>query len=183
MRYRRDVESSVFDPPGRTDRKRPPSARRASRENDSNAIDHPAAKPTPRVNFIQRNVAGASCTKSRQKVRGSVTRKERVLNSIHATGSIPRAVSQWRAEKLAERNASPEARCPPGMRLMSEDEKIESIASLNAQKEEIEESLARRPLRLESQTLMRRFKEMEDQLDEIDRGAEKLKKKYVFVPQ
>jgi hypothetical protein len=106
-----------------------------------------------------------------------------VLNSVHPPGSIPRAVSQWRADILAEKNIPAEAKCPPGMRLMSEDEKIESIAALNLQKEEIEENLARRPLNVESQTLMRKFKEMENQLDEIEQEAEKLKKKYVFVPQ
>jgi hypothetical protein len=136
-----------------------------------------------RSTIVRRNIAGASRAKSRQKVRASASRREQVLSSIHAPGSIPRAVWQWRADMLAEKNTPPEARCPPGMRLMSEDEKTESIASLNAQREEIEEGLARRPLIVESQTLMRRFKEMEDQLDEIDQGAEKLKKKYVFVPQ
>jgi hypothetical protein len=68
------------------------------------------------------------------------------------------------------------------MRLLTDDEKRESIQELNDQKEDIIARLSRMPLKLESPTLIREKKMMEVELDEIEKSIDQLTKKYVFVP-
>ena len=73
--------------------------------------------------------------------------------------------------------------CPPGMRLLSEEEKAIAIDDLTEQKQEIESTLGRAPLRIESPQLQRQQRMLEQQLIDIESSLEQLKKKYVFVPE
>jgi hypothetical protein len=131
---------------------------------------------------MQRNISGAGDQKSRAKPEHVLSPKERAIAARHAPGEIPQYL-EVRKTVLQSVNEPPSTQgCPPGTRLLSEEEKAESIQDLTDQKEEITARLARLPLRLESPSLIREKKMMELELDEIEKSIEQLKKKYVFVP-
>jgi hypothetical protein len=79
-------------------------------------------------------------------------------------------------EIIAGKMPRKESACPPGMRLLSEEEKLDSLKALGNCKEEIDETLGHAPLRIESQVLIKQ------ELQDIDRSMEQLKRKSVFVP-
>jgi hypothetical protein len=180
LRYRKQLGSMAFgqQPPAKAKKA---AARTPLAEN----VQPPAAerKATPRIDFVRRNVDLAARTKSRQKVKPSPSRKELILNACRQPGEIPETIAQRKRDMIAAKNPPKEQRCPPGCRMLSEEEKLESLENLQAQKAEIEEVLGHAPLRIESQSLLRQQREMEQQLRDIEHSMDQLKKKYVFVPE
>ena len=136
----------------------------------------------PRIDFIQRNIEQASNQKSRVKGAKPLNRKERIVNQKHAPGEIP--YHSQRSFGMDKSNCFEDGTvCPPGMRLMSDEEKAIAIDDLTDQKLEIESTLGRAPLRIESPQLLRQQRMLEQQLQDIESSLEQLKKKYVFVPE
>jgi hypothetical protein len=185
LRYRKDLNSSVFGAaPGKPKKKKSLGTKREPTENvqEQPASSHDR-KPTRRIDFVKRNIDDAAYSRNRQKVKPGVTRKEAVLNAVHEPGSIPRGVSDRKREILEAKMPRKESDCPPGMKMLSEEEKLESLEALGHRKEEIEETLGHAPLRIESQSLIRQHRELEQELQDIDRSIDQLKRKYVFVPE
>jgi hypothetical protein len=191
LRYQRQLGSRVFPKAGPKLTGPKPLRKHKITENGEN---HPAEaqeevvvplseRSAPRINFIQRNIQAAAASKSRQKVQRSVSKKELLVGATHQAGTIPRYVSERKEQMEKETNTPREAHPPPGMRLLSEDEKTAAMSNLGAQKDEIEQTLARAPLVIESQTLLRKHRQMEEQLKELDHSVDQLKRKYVFVPE
>jgi hypothetical protein len=191
LRYQKQLGSRVFPKAGPKLTGPRPLRKHKATENAENPPPEIGEEPvvplsersTPRINFIQRNIQTASVSKSRQKVQRSISKKEVVIGATHQAGAIPRYVSERKEQMEREKNTPREARPPAGMRLLSEDEKAKAMSNLGAQKDEIEQVLARAPLVIESQTLLRKHREMEEQLKELDHSVEQLKRKYVFVPE
>jgi hypothetical protein len=157
------MKSSVFG-------EQKPKARKLVAKKPTPETTEPDAEPktarknASRVNFVRRNIDGAACSRNRQKVVPSVSRKEAILNAVHEPGTIPSAVSQRRKDLIARKVPPNESDCQAGMRLLSDEEK------------EIE-------TRIESQTLIRRHRELEQEFQDIDRSMDQLKRKYVFGPE
>ena len=138
----------------------------------------------PRIDFIQRNIEQASNQKSRAKGPKVINHKEKVVNRKHAPGEIPDYYSQRALDMEKSSHCYEDGSvCPPGMRLLSEEEKAIAIDDLTEQKQEIESTLGRAPLRIESPQLQRQQRMLEQQLIDIESSLEQLKKKYVFVPE
>jgi hypothetical protein len=181
LRYRKDLNSSVFGAGPAKPKKRKAAA--VKREPASEVPVQATPKPIPRIDFVKRNIDDAAYSRNRQKVVPCVSKKETVVNAIHEPGSIPRGVANRKREILAAKMPRKESECPEGMRMLSEDEKLESLDALGNRKEEIEETLGHAPLRIESQSLIRQHRELEQELQDIDRSMDQLKRKYVFVPE
>ncbi|KAK8890908.1 hypothetical protein M9Y10_028108 [Tritrichomonas musculus] len=144
----------------------------------------PKAYGAPRIDFIQRNIEQASNQKSRAKGPKVINHKEKVVNRKHAPGEIPDYYSQRALDMEKSSHCYEDGSvCPPGMRLLSEEEKAIAIDDLTEQKQEIESTLGRAPLRIESPQLQRQQRMLEQQLIDIESSLEQLKKKYVFVPE
>ena len=137
----------------------------------------------PRIDFIQRNIEQASNQKSRVKGIRPLNHKEKIVNQRHAPGEIPYQSSQQSLNKDKTIRYEDGTVCPPGMRLMSDEEKYIAIDDLTDQKQEIESTLGRAPLRIESPQMLRQQRMLEQQLQDIESSLEQLKKKYVFVPE
>eukprot|EP00798_Chlamydomonas_sp_ICE-L_P005389 gene5389-5611_t len=72
-------------------------------------------------------------------------------------------------ERMEEEQRSKEAaNVPPGMRLMAEEERVETLSILKRNKEEIEKSLWALPLRIETPGQIRRKAELDLRLQEIE---------------
>lgn len=101
----------------------------------------------------------------------------------HQLGARPAYMEQRKAEIAAKNKPPEESNCPPGMKELTQQEKAEALDSLRYQKEEIEATLAKAPLRIESPQLLRQKKDLEQQLSEIEHSIQQLQKKHVFVPE
>lgn len=143
----------------------------------------PNAYGEPRIDFIQRNIDQASNQKSRVKGVKPLNRKEIIVNQKHAPGEIPFQSSHSSLNTDKTIRYEDGTVCPPGMRLMSDEEKAIAIDDLTDQKQEIELTLGRAPLRIESPQMLRQQRMLEQQLQDIEASLEQLKKKYVFVPE
>lgn len=136
----------------------------------------------PRLDFIQRNIDGASNQKSRAHPPKKMTYKESIVDARHAPGEIPKSITNRKEEISREHQPPPEAKCPRGMRMMTDEEKNDAIAGLTERKEEIEATLGHAPLRIESPQLIRQKRILEQELGDIESSLAQLKKKFVFVP-
>jgi hypothetical protein len=136
----------------------------------------------PRIDFIQRNIDGASGQKSRAKPAHVPTAKERAADARHAPGEVPRYLQARKDAIRGDDRLAPKSQYPPGMRLLSDEEKADAVQGLTEQKEELTARLARMPLRVEGPTALREKRLVEAELDEIDKSIAQLGKKYVFVP-
>ncbi|OHS93813.1 TonB [Tritrichomonas foetus] len=190
LRYRKELQSAgvkkkttIGAKPKKADPKPPAEPINKIDITHSAPKEIPKAYGAPRIDFVQRNIDQAANQKSRAKVDKGPNRKERIVGRTHAPGEIPRYYTQRAYEMDSSKYESNEPQCPPGMRLLSEEEKEEAILDLTEQKLEIESTLGRAPLRIESPQLQRQQRMLEQQLKDIESSLEQLKKKYVFVPE
>jgi hypothetical protein len=183
LRYRKDLNSVAFGQPKSARVAKKPGKKVPPTEIENEPTTMNAARKPPRIDFIQRNIDSASSSRSRLKKKIPTSSKEAILDAVHKPGSIPRYVSARKEAILVEKNTPQEAKCLPGTRLLTEAEKLDSLETLTEQKAEIEEILAHAPLHIESQTLLRHHRQMEDQLTQIEKSIEQLNRRYVFVPE
>lgn len=137
-------------------------------------------KAEPRIDFIQRNIEEAADAKTRAHKPKPGPKK---YENAHKPGEIPKFITRRKEEIEAEHAPIPESKCPPGMRLLSDEEKMDAILNLKEQKEAIEAQLAKAPLRIESPQLLRQKRMLEQELTDIDASIDQLSRQYVFVPE
>ena len=185
LRYRKQLSSVAFGGTGVRKSVKRQLAPKTEAENhvENVANQKPEKRQKPRIDFIQRNIDTAANAPSRQKRVEPISRKQALIDSTHVPGAIPRYVAERNERLEIERSTPKEARCPPGMRMLSEQEKMDAISNLNSQKAEIERTLGHAPLRIESHAMQKHQRELEQQLNEIERSLEQLNRKYVFVPE
>lgn len=70
---------------------------------------------------------------------------------------------------------------PPGMRLLTDDERKETLAALDAQEREIHALLLRIPLRVDTPTMARRKQTLEERLREVEANRELFGKPRVLI--
>jgi hypothetical protein len=177
LRYRKELNSSIFPMAHKALRKNRISAQESFTESESD-VPTDAKKP-PRLDFIQRNIDHAAHSKSRQKVAPEPSKKQLIVDAVHRPGRIPKASR----EKAKPSQAAQPIRCPPGTRLLSEAQKAEAIASLEGQKQDLEEVLGHSSLHVEGQARIKRQREMENELRGIERSLDQLNREFVFVPE
>lgn len=74
-----------------------------------------------------------------------------------------------------------ESKYPKGTRLLSEEERISTLESLNLKKKKLEEELFKMPITMKTMSLQNRKAELEKQLDEVDAAINQFSKKKVFI--
>lgn len=99
-------------------------------------------------------------------------------------GKVPKYLEE-RKELLAEAKAREEARaadgCPPGMHLMPEEERLETLHVLQASKDEVKQQIFRLPLVIETAGQVRRKNALEAKLKEIEDAIAIFDRPHVFV--
>lgn len=179
LRYRKELGSSHF---------RKQNIRKSHKNVKPKVQESPEPIPQtprspPRIDFIQRNIDTASTARSRQPNPSPISRKQCIIDATHELGTIPDYVTDRKIAIEIENSIPDEARCPPGKRLMTEEEKISIIRDLLIQKYNIEQKLAHEPLKMNTLAQLRQHEAMEQRLEEIDTAVEYLKHKYVFVSE
>jgi hypothetical protein len=89
--------------------------------------------------------------------------------------------ARWAAEEKEERRRRPDPNCPPGMCLMSEEERCDTLDTLQASKNESLVQLRHLPFVVETPTMKKRQEFLEGKLREIDNAIAIFSKKKVYV--
>lgn len=135
--------------------------------------------PRQRVDFVNRNKISAITTApSRNDIKD-----EEVLHEEF--GRVPKYLEQRKlqAEEIEreKRRNAPDPNCPPGMKIMPESERQNTLAVLNKNKEEALHQLGKMPFVVETPSLMRRKAELEGKLREIEKAIEIFSKPKVYI--
>ena len=85
------------------------------------------------------------------------------------------AEAEWRA-----RNA-PDPDCPPGMTMMPDSERLETLRVLQQSSDDVKEQMRRLPLRIETPSQIRRQAALEAKLKEVEDAIKIFSREKVFV--
>lgn len=71
--------------------------------------------------------------------------------------------------------------CPPGTKLLDEDERVRMLKELEANKNELMNQLERLPISMKTLSMQKRRDELEEQIRGIDKNIALFSKKKVYV--
>lgn len=100
-------------------------------------------------------------------------------------GRVPEYILQRKLEMLQkveqDKIAAEQAKIPAGMRVMSEEERLETLGILKGNAKKVEGALAKLPLRVELPSMVKKEKTLRAKLQEIEDAIQIFNKKTVFV--
>ena len=100
-------------------------------------------------------------------------------------GKVPEYLCKIKTEmKMTQEKreeARAKARMPPGTRLMTENERVNTLEELQRQKREVSESLFSLPLSMKTEALKGKKRELEAKLVEIERAINTFSRKVVYI--
>jgi hypothetical protein len=107
-------------------------------------------------------------------------------SAIHEEfGKVPAYLEErkakWEEEKEEERRRAPDPNCPPGMCLMPEGERLDTLDVLHRSKQEAMRQLQALPFVIETPSLRKKQAMIEEKLREIDNAIAIFSKPKVFV--
>lgn len=82
---------------------------------------------------------------------------------------------------MSRKRKADEAKYPKGTRLLSEDERLETLHSLENTKKDIITLLEKMPITMKTMQLQNRKAELEKKLDEIEDAIRTFSRKQVFI--
>lgn len=135
--------------------------------------------PRNRADFVHKNKAKAD------RLQPPPKKEEHSPEKHEAYGRVPdylerRNAQKAEAEETRRRNA-PDPSCPPGMTMMPEEERAETVRTLEASLEEAHRQLQRLPFVIETISIQKRHDALEAKLKEIERALAIFRRPKVFV--
>ncbi len=70
---------------------------------------------------------------------------------------------------------------PPGTRMLSEEERLETLKNLHESRTEAQKALEKLPLSMRTMALVQKKAELEKKIDEIDKAIKTFSAKEVFI--
>ena len=95
--------------------------------------------------------------------------------------SINKYKQEAEDKKMYELQIIEEAKYPKGTRLLTEDERLETLSNLMKTKEEVENLLGKMPISMRTLSMQNRKTELESKLSELDAAINQFSKKKVFI--
>lgn len=89
--------------------------------------------------------------------------------------------AQWEEEKEERRKRQADPNCPKGMKLMPEDERLQTLEVLLTSKDEVSKQLNKMPFVIETPSLRRKQGALESKLREIENAIELFSKPKVYI--
>jgi hypothetical protein len=74
-----------------------------------------------------------------------------------------------------------QAKCPPGTRLMPEEERQATLNDLRQARKETEEQILRLPLTMKTMQIQNHKRELEDKVEKLDKAIATFSKQKVYV--
>ena len=141
-------------------------------------------KPRSNANWISENRQAAE----EMKAPTTMTRREQSVQdgAVHENfGRVPKYLrnrkEQAQREKEAEAARAPDPNCPKGMKLMPEEERVQTLEVLQNSREEAINQLAKMPFVLETPSAKRKHSELEMKLKEIEAALSLFNKQKVYI--
>ena len=100
-------------------------------------------------------------------------------------GKVPEYLQKFKEEAKEKKDRADEAKAarkyPPGTRLIAEDERLATLADLQANKVRVNDILIKMPISMRTESLRKQKTELEIKLLEIDKAISIFSRKEVFV--
>jgi len=141
------------------------------------------ARLAPRTNadFIERNKVRMQALVPPTQREGDST----VASKHDSYGRVPAYLeerkAQWEEEKEERKKRMPDPNCPKGMKLMPEDERLQTLEVLVRSKDEATKQLMRMPFVIETPSLKRKQGALEAKLREIENAIDLFSKPKVYI--
>jgi len=112
--------------------------------------------------------------------------EEKPQQGLHAEyGKVPQYLERFKEERQAQedqrRRTEEQASCPSGMRLMSEEERLETLELLQKGKADVWSAINKLPIASNTPSIIRRRNEYERKLDEIESGLKTFSRAKVYI--
>ena len=101
------------------------------------------------------------------------------LLSIHSIKDR-KAIKHEKEQKEKEEQKKKDE-CPPGMRLVSEEDRLETLTELEKSKREVQGAINKLPMLCDTQFLQQKKNNMERKLQEIDEAIKIFSRKKVYI--
>ncbi|KAH7821537.1 putative Calmodulin-binding [Monocercomonoides exilis] len=134
------------------------------------------------VSAAPKGVRGAPQPKVASKQSSSAVGDARSLNP--SFGKVPEYLEQRKRLKEAEdnlRRIEEETAAPPGLVLLSEEERLDTLMNLHAAREDVNTQINKLPIAVKTQASEKRRLELEDRLKEIDENIKAFSKEKVYI--
>ncbi|CAM9955338.1 unnamed protein product [Discosporangium mesarthrocarpum] len=117
------------------------------------------------------------------KAQGTPGSKEHFTHESY--GKVPLYLlerrEQWEQEEERRRAEAPDPTCPPGMKLMPEEERVATLGLLQESETETQAQLNKLPLVVQTPILQRRKEDLNIKLKEIDDAKAIFSRPRVYV--
>jgi hypothetical protein len=102
-------------------------------------------------------------------------------------GKVPAYLKQRKLEMQQDAEAREQqriaAQAPPGMVLLSEEERVETLRVLRSNKEKLEKEQQKLPLRIETPSMVKKSKELEQKIKEVEEAIAMFNRPKVYVAE
>lgn len=125
--------------------------------------------------------------KKRSLTKPKVSQKEKQIDEkIHNNyGKVPDYINKFKKEaeekKENEKKLAEESKYPKGTRLLSEEERLQTLDSLIKTKKELENVLFKLPITMKTLAIQNKKTELENKLCEIENSIDKFSRKKVYI--
>ena len=138
--------------------------------------------PKINQNYLKKNIELITNNKITKRYK----EKEKDIIFTHKNyGKTPEYLKQFKLEEIKrkeyEKILEEESHYPPGTKLLSENERINTLNNLIETKKGIINILEKMPITKRSQTIQEKKEELEKKLDQIEKEIELFSKKKVFI--
>ena len=144
--------------------------------------ESPLILPKVQRNYIQENKKLISDKKIPQKPRQKKTPEPAIHKDY---GKTPEYIDKYKKEaelkKEMIRKKKEEAKYPKGTKLLTEEERLETLNGLISTRDEIQNILNRMPITNRTLSIQKKKEELIEKLDEIEKAIQTFSRKQVFI--
>jgi len=183
-----NVESVVYKKPEDVKRQKPAKERASSATQPIIVTYNPEdegqndPKPDGKKDYIKQN-AKAAIAQANNKPQITTEPTPKALNPSY--GKVPQYIEEYKNQReiLMEkkRQDDEQAKCPPGMKLMHEQERVETLQILQRGKDEVWQAINKLPIASNTMTVQKRRAEYEAKLQELENAIRTFSKPKVYV--
>lgn len=135
-------------------------------------------------NFVKENKAGAAAPVRQPRPQPKGDDGLKYLHK-HDFGRVPTYLLERKIENIEKQEQEMRDReaamIPPGMRLLSEEERLETLVVLQRSRQELERAAQALPLRIETPGQIRRRDDIEQRIREVEEGLKAFSRPKVIV--
>ena len=117
----------------------------------------------------------AACNAAFSVIKTALANSGEIANAGKALGTY------FNQKNALEKKLREEAKYPKGTKLLSEDERFETLNNLELKKKQLENELFSLPIAVKTMLMRNRQAEIENKLNDIDSAINQFSRKMVFI--